>query len=75
MTVRSAAEAWADTAVSTLLDDYVRHPKPFTVEEVGALIRAAYGVGYVNALNEREPLPMIDACSYAEALRLVLPLP
>lgn len=68
------ARGWADRGIAGLLDDYVKHHKPFTPEEVAALIRAAYGVGYVHALDVSEPLPMIDACSYATALRLTLPL-
>ena len=68
------AEVFADLGLLDMFDEYVRHPKAFTEEEVGTLIRAAYGCGYVAAHSDAEPLPIIDACSYAATLRLTLPL-
>ena len=68
------AELWASAGIEELVDEHVRHPKAFTEEEVGTLIRAAYGCGYVAAHSDAEPLPIIDACSYAATLRLTLPL-
>ena len=67
------ADLWASAGIEELVDEHVRHPKAFTEDEVGSLIRAAYGCGYVAAHSEPAPLPIIDACSYAAALRLTLP--
>ncbi len=76
MTLLADAEFWADVGTLHLFDQYTNAPQAFTVKEAKALIRAAYGVGYVDALGETggPPLSILGACQYASALRLTLPL-
>lgn len=76
MTFVEDAEVWAADGIASLFDQYVRAPQAFTEEEVGALVRAAYGSGYVDAHGARSgpPLSILGACQFASALRLTLPL-
>jgi hypothetical protein len=76
VTLLRDAEVWAADGIAHLFDEYVRAPQEFTTTEIHALVRAAYGVGYVDSLGggPGPPLSILSACQYAEALRLTLPL-
>lgn len=69
------ADAWAAAGIADMLDPYVRDPQAFTLAEVAALMRAAYGVGYVSAFDDDETDDVAcSGCAMAEALRLSLPI-
>lgn len=77
MTLLDDAHAWASVGAEPLFDQYVRKPQRFRKPEVAALVRAAYTLGYVDAMSADDPaagLPILRACQFSEALRLTLPL-
>lgn len=67
-------EIWAQAGIESLLTPEVRDPHPFSIEEVAALLRAAYGKGYVAALTEEPPLTILEAGRRTDALRVALPI-
>jgi hypothetical protein len=71
----SDAELWADVGLAGVWDDAsIDSDVPFTREQAGALMRAAYAQGYVDCLGEIPQPSLGVAVRRAQELRLKLPV-
>lgn len=67
----SDIEQWAAERTALVLAAVGNADLPLTLTEVMAAVRAAYALGYVEALEDE---PVMDAAARADALYAMLPL-